>query len=216
MSCSLTLKSLSAKKGDRVLFQNVNLSLGHKEKIAIIGSNGRGKTTLLEIMAGLSTQSSGEIELFHEKISSPKEYQKYRHLVGYLFQNSDEQFIMPTVLEDVSFSLLAHGFSSDEAKKRALFMLGELGIAHLEKRIVFHLSGGEKKLVALAGVLVSQPQIMLLDEPTAGLDLDVQLQLTSILERVDKSVVIVSHDKTFIEKVVDKIYYLDENGLNLA
>ncbi|PSM52116.1 cobalt/nickel ECF transporter CbiMNQO, A component, ATP-binding protein CbiO [Campylobacter blaseri] len=213
MSCSVSLKNISAKNGEKEIFRNVNLQISHKEKIAIIGSNGCGKTTLLEIIGGLRGPSGGEIEIFHEKIPSLDEYQKYRYLVGYLFQNSDDQFIFPNVFEDVMFGLLNSGVSREEAKKRVEFILKELDIWHLKDKIVFHLSGGEKKIVAIAGVLVTMPKIILLDEPTTGLDFKMQEKVANIIKNLDLSVIIVSHDKKFLGDIVDTIYYLNKDGL---
>ncbi|MEE3776663.1 ABC transporter ATP-binding protein [Campylobacter sp. CX2-4080-23] len=215
MSCSVTLKNIKAKIGDKILFENLNLNLSHKEKIAIIGQNGCGKSTLLEIIGGLKMPLEGSVEIFHEPMKSLDDFRKYRNLLGFLFQNSDDQFIAPSVIEDVAFSLLAKGASNDEARKRAEFMLGELGILHLKNEIVFYLSGGEKKLVALAGVLIAQPKILLLDEPTTALDYEMQIKVANILESLDIAQIIVSHDKEFINKVVDKVYFLTKDGLNL-
>ncbi|MBE6430750.1 MULTISPECIES: energy-coupling factor ABC transporter ATP-binding protein [Campylobacter] len=215
MSCSVTLKNIKAKIHDRVLFENLNLNLSHKEKIAIIGQNGCGKSTLLEIIGGLKMPLEGSVEIFHEPMKSLDDFKEYRNLIGFLFQNSDDQFIAPSVIEDVAFSLLAKGVSKDEARKRAEFMLGELGILHLRDEIVFYLSGGEKKLVALAGVLIAQPKILLLDEPTTALDYEMQIKVANILESLDIAQIIVSHDKEFINKVVDKVYFLTKDGLNL-
>ena len=186
MSCSVSLKNITAKIGERTLFENLNLSIGHKEKIAIIGANGVGKTTLLEIIAGLNANFDGDIELFHENVNDPKIYSRYRRLVGFLFQNSDEQFICPNVFDDVVFGLLASGVSQSEAKKRAEFMLNELEISHLKDKIVYNLSGGEKKLVALAGVLVMEPKILLFDEPTGGLVDGGEEQIPDTTQSLDK------------------------------
>lgn len=216
MSCTLSFKNISAKIGDRTLFSNLNLNAGHKDKISIIGSNGCGKTTLLEIIGGLRDPDSGEIEIFHNAILNLKEYQKYRHLIGYLFQNSDDQFICPNVFEDVVFSLLAVGVQRNIADKKAKEILKELDIWHLRDKIVFHLSGGEKKLVALAGVLVNEPQILLLDEPTAALDFDMQEKVADLLIKLDITQIIVSHDKEFISRVANKMYYLSKDGLRLG
>ncbi|MCR8678793.1 MULTISPECIES: energy-coupling factor ABC transporter ATP-binding protein [Campylobacter] len=215
MSCSVTLKNIKAKIGDKILFENLNLNLSHKEKIAIIGQNGCGKSTLLEIIGGLKMPLEGSVEIFHEPMKSLDDFRKYRNLLGFLFQNSDDQFIAPSVIEDVAFSLLAKGASNDEARKRAEFMLGELGILHLKNEIVFYLSGGQKKLVALAGVLIAQPKILLLDEPTTALDYEMQIKVANILESLDIAQIIVSHDKEFINKVVDKVYFLTKDGLNI-
>lgn len=213
MSCSLVLKNISFKKNYNIIFENINLNVGHKEKIAIFGENGIGKSTLLEICAGLIKPSSGEIELFHKNVNEAKEYQKFRHLVGYLFQNSLYQFICPKVFEDIAFSLLSMGCEKQEAKKRVELILEELNITHLKEKIVYNLSGGEQKLVALAGVLVTSPHIMLLDEPTNALDSKMQEKLTNIISKINKSIIIVSHDENFVKKVAQKTYKLTKNGL---
>ncbi len=215
MSCSVTLKNLTVKRDEKILHEDINLNISHKEKIGIIGTNGSGKTTLLETIAGLHYPIMGELELFHNKITSQKDYEKYRHLIGYLCQNSDEQFLSPNVLDDVAFSLLARGIDKEEAKIKANWILEELKITHLKDKIVYNLSGGEKKLVALAGVLVCEPKIMLLDEPTNDLDIHMQERLKDILNAIDKSFIIVSHDTDFIKEVVHKIYKLDTKGLSL-
>lgn len=214
MSCSVTLKNMTIKRDEKVLHVDINLNISHKEKIAIIGKNGSGKTTLLEHIAGLHFPFKGTLELFHNQINLPKEYKEYRHLIGYLAQNSDEQFLSPIVQDDIAFSLLARGMNIKEAKIKTDFIMQDLQISHLKEKVVYNLSGGEKKLVALAGVLVVEPKIMLLDEPTNDLDEDTQERLKDIIKNIDKSFIIVSHDKSFIEDLVDKIYILDKNGLN--
>lgn len=215
MSCSVNIKNMFIKRCGKILHKNINLDISHKEKIAIVGANGSGKTTLLESIAGLHFPLTGSLELFHQKVSTLDEYKKYRNKVGFLFQNSDEQFLAPQVEDDIAFSLLANGQSKQLAMQKTMLIMDELGISHLKNKIVYNLSGGEKKLVALAGVLIMQPQIMLLDEPTNNLDEKYQIILTNILKKIDKSIIIVSHDKTFIEQIVDKIYKLDENGLSI-
>ncbi|ANE35233.1 Co/Ni ABC transporter CbiKLMQO, ATP-binding protein CbiO [Campylobacter iguaniorum] len=213
MSCSITLKDISAKNAGKLLFENISLNAGHKDKIAIIGNNGVGKTTLLEIMAGLRQPSSGEVEIFHNKILNLNDFANYRKDIGYLFQNSNDQFIAPSVFDDVSFSLLAGGMEPNLAYEKTRELLKELGIYHLKDKIVFHLSGGEKKLVALAGVLVNKPKILLLDEPTTALDFAVQSRVSDLLLSLDMTQIIVSHDKEFINKVANKMFYLEQNGL---
>ena len=215
MSCSVTLKKLSYKNGGDTLCQNIDLNVTHKEKIAIIGPNGCGKTTLLNIIAGLQDKQSGILELFHKKIETQKDYKPFRNMVGYLFQNSDNQFLAPIVIDDVAFSLLSGGMRKEEALLKAHMILQDLGIAHLEEKIVYNLSGGEKKLVALAGVLVTEPKLMLLDEPTNGLDLNMQLKLVEILKNIDKSIIIVSHNRDFIDSIVNNIYEITNEGLKL-
>ena len=213
MSCTISLKNVCAKIGERTLFENLNLNAMHKDKIALIGPNGCGKSTLLEIMAGLKAPSLGYIELFHHKISNLDEYKPFRRDVGYLFQESNDCFICPSVLDDVMFSLLSRGEDEDGASAKAEEILRELEIWHLKDEIVFNLSGGEQKLVALAGILVAKPKILLLDEPTTALDADMQRRIAAILKSLDVTQIIVSHDKEFISDVASVMYRLTKNGL---
>lgn len=216
MSCSVNIKNLSTSRDGVRLYENVTLDVSHKEKIAIIGPNGCGKTTLLEIISGLRAMEEGSLELFHQPMLKTDDFKAMRHLIGYLFQDSDNQFLAPIVEDDVAFSLLASGISKEEARLKTAMILQDLGIEHLAKKVVYHLSGGEKKLVALAGVLITEPKLMLLDEPTNGLDHAMQLRLVEILRKIDKSIIIVSHHKEFIEQVVEKIYEITPEGLKCS
>ena len=254
MSCSLSARNLGAKNGEREIFRGINLHVGHKEKVAILGANGQGKTSLLQILGGLKERDFGELELFGEKLERTEDFVKFRHEIGYLFQNSDEQFLCASVFDDVAFSLraqnerlkrakstekrcgifskffghevqiLRQGAQNDHLKKleilseeqierKVLETLRRLGIEHLAERVPFHLSGGEKKLAALAGAIVCEPRILLLDEPTSALDEMMQERVAGILATLDVSEIIVSHDKSFIDKIADKIYYLKTDGL---
>lgn len=214
MSCSITLKDVSKKNENKTLFENINLSVGHEEKIAIIGSNGVGKTTLLKIIAGIENSFDGELELFHHKIKNKNDYKKFRFEVGYLPQHLSSFFLCPTVIEDVMFSLRTLGTSKEEAYKQALLILKKLNIAHLENRIIHELSSGEKKIVALAGILITKPKILLLDEPTNALDEESQIKIIDILNSQKKSMVIISHHKSFIEQLTPTIYKLENKVLN--
>ncbi|MBD3831203.1 MAG: ATP-binding cassette domain-containing protein, partial [Arcobacter sp.] len=120
MSCSITLKNISYFNGDNLLFENINLSVGHEEKVAIIGSNGVGKSSLLKIIAGLEDSYSGELYLFHNLIKNKKDYRNFRFEVGYLPQDISSFFLSATVIEDVMFSLRTTGTNKDEAYKKAL------------------------------------------------------------------------------------------------
>jgi cobalt/nickel transport system ATP-binding protein len=216
VSCSVELTNLSFKRLDREIFSGINLQVGHKEKIAIIGPNGCGKTSLLECVAGLEKIDGGEIRLFHKHMASMEDYEPIRVKIGYLLQDADNHFLCPIVEDDIAFSLLAAGVDRSEAQERTLAMMRELDIENLRGKVVYHLSGGEKKLAALAGVLIKEPSLLLLDEPTNALDYAYQLRLAEILAKLDKSVIIVSHNQEFIERVVDKIYTLSSGGLTLA
>ncbi len=215
MSCSFNLKNLSYKNDTKQLFSNINLDVGHEQKVAIIGSNGAGKSSLLKIIAGLEINYDGELHLFHNKISSKKEYEKFRSDIGYLPQDVSDFFLCPTVIEDVMFNLRSRGEKKEEAYHKASVILEQLNIAHLKDRIIYELSGGEQKIVAIAGILITKPKILLLDEPTNALDSSSEKKIIELLNSINKSMVIVSHHKSFIEKLTPKIYELKSNGLEL-
>ena len=215
MSCSLEVKDLSYKVDGKILFKNVNFKLGHKDKIAIIGPNGAGKTTLLKIIAGLKKPEKGEIYFFDKKVKNEKDYEEVRFRLGFLFQDPEDQLIFPTVLEDVAFGLINRGMQIEEAKKKAELMLKDLEIYHLKDKITFRLSGGEKKLVALAGILIIEPDILLLDEPSTALDDSYTQKIIEILKNLNKTILIVSHDFKFTENIVDNFFTLTPDGLAL-
>jgi len=211
MSCSINLKNISYK--DKVL-KDVFLNLGHEEKIAIIGANGSGKSTLLKIIAGFIEPSNGYIELFHNKIKNITEFKKYRKDIAYLPQEVTNHFLCPTVIEDVIFSLRAMGEDINSSLNKGYKILNQLQIIHLKDRIIFDLSGGEQKIVALAGLLILEPKILLLDEPTNALDEESEKKVIDILNSIKKSMIIVSHHKNFISSLAPTIYKLENGKLN--
>jgi cobalt/nickel transport system ATP-binding protein len=147
-------------------------------------------------------------------MKSLKDFRTFRSDLGYLPQEVNDHFLCPTVIEDVMFALRAKGENKDDSYKKACEILEQLGILHLENRIIYELSGGEQKIVALAGILITKPKILLLDEPTNALDEDAENRIIDILNSIKKSMVIVSHHKAFIDKLTPTIYKLNESGLN--
>jgi len=214
VSCSLNLRNVSYTNEHKALFANVSLNVGHEEKIAILGANGCGKSTLLKIMAGLIKPSSGYVEIFHHKMQSLKSFKVHRNEIGYLPQDVSNHFLCPTVIEDIIFSLRANEVSQSEALQKANQLLEELDIMHLKERTVFELSGGEQKIVALAGLLILEPKILLLDEPTNALDEQSQAKIVSLLSGIKKSMIIVSHHKSFIENLANSMYELKQSSLS--
>mgnify|MGYP002663219522 CR=1 FL=1 len=138
-----------------------------------------------------------------------KDFSKYRSDIGYLPQDVTNHFLCPTVIEDVVFSLRAKGDSKEEALIQGEEILKELKITHLKDRVIFDLSGGEQKIVALAGLLILKPKILLLDEPTNALDEQSEKRIVEILNSIKKSMIIVSHHRSFIDSLVSKVYRLD-------
>jgi len=213
MSCSINVKNVSYEINERVLFQDITLNVSHEEKIAIVSSNGSGKSSLLKIVAGLIKPKEGEVFLFHDRMEKLKDFKKYRSDIGYLPQDVNDFFLCPTVIEDVMFNLRAKGIKKDEAYTKAFEILKELEIEHLENRTIYDLSGGEQKIVALASILITKPKILLLDEPTNALDEEAEKKIVNILNSIKKSMIIVSHHKSFIESLAPTIYRLKENSL---
>ena len=214
MSCSINLKSLSYERSSKEIFSNLTLNVSHEEKVAIIGANGSGKSSLLKIVAGLIKQKDGEVLLFHKTMKTLNDFKEFRSDIGYLPQDVSDHFLCPTVIEDVMFALRAKGEHKDESYKKACQILDDLGILHLENRNIYDLSGGEQKIVALAGILITKPRILLLDEPTNALDEEAEENIIKILNSIKKSMIIVSHHKTFIDRLTPTIYKLSSEGLD--
>jgi len=195
------------------VLDNLSFVIADK-RIGIIGANGCGKTTLLHLMVGLLTPDKGEL-LFDGKIVSTKDnLRALRKEVGFLFQSSDDQLFSPTVIEDVAFGPLNLGFSPQEAKKIAMGTLEDLGLSGFEDRITHRLSGGEKKLVALATILAMRPKILLLDEPTNNLDPKTRSHLIEILQGLDLCQVIISHDWDFLSHTTSILYKIDHGHIH--
>ncbi len=213
MSCSINLKNLSYEISKKEIFSNLILNVSHEEKVAIVGANGSGKSSLLKIIAGLIKQKDGDVFLFHNEMKTLKDFKEFRSDIGYLPQDVSDHFLCPTVIEDVMFALRAKGESKDESYKKACEILDSLGILHLENRNIYDLSGGEQKIVALAGILITKPRILLLDEPTNALDEEAEENIINILNSIKKSMIIVSHHKTFIDRLTPTIYKLNTQGL---
>jgi cobalt/nickel transport system ATP-binding protein len=200
--------SFSYEKGRPVL-KDLSFSLPEGEKLGLIGYNGSGKTTLMQIIMGLIKPAAGTIRVFGKPVESRKDFAEVRRTLGFLFQNADDQLFCPTVLEDVAFGPLNLGKSPREARRMALETLERLNLKGFEDRVIHKLSGGEKKLVSLATVLVMEPKALLLDEPTSGLDEEARLRIESILRHLDISYVIVSHEYDFLAGTTEKIYSMN-------
>ena len=190
----------------RPVLQGVNFQLRHKERVGLIGPNGSGKTSLFHLIMGLLRPASGIIEIFGKRMQQEKDFQEVRQKIGLLFQDPDDQLFSPTVIEDVAFGPLNQGISKADAKKIAMETLESLGLSGFENRVTYKLSGGEKRLVSLATVLAMKPEVLLLDEPTTGLDLETTEKMTKILNQLDLAYVFISHNMDFIVQTTDKIY----------
>ena len=169
--------------------RGVSLRISAGEKVALVGANGSGKSTLLLHIAGAVEAQSGRITFNGHEGSGI-----LRAKVGLTFQNADDELLMPSVIEDVAFSLVASGVRPSEAHERAGKILAGLGIPHLSQRPPHRLSGGEKRLVTFAGMLASDPELLALDEPTAGLDPRARRRVINFLRETDRAVILATHD----------------------
>jgi cobalt/nickel transport system ATP-binding protein len=197
----------------RPVFSGADFQLKTREKVGLIGPNGSGKSTLLHIIMGLLRPLSGTVSLFGHPVRTEAEFRQSRSRIGLLFQNADDQLFSPTVLEDVAFGLLNMGVKPAEARLKSMEMLEKLDLLGFEDRVTHRLSGGEKKLVALATVLVMEPEVLLLDEPTTGLDEKTNRRIIEILNDFDMGVVIVSHEYDFLARTTRNIYCMKEGKI---
>ncbi len=196
--------------GGPAVLDNIHFHMDD-EHVGLIGANGSGKTTMLQIIVGLLTPLKGCIRFKGKNILKDDDFRELRKDVGFLFQNTDDQLFSPTVLEDVAFGPLNMGLSAQEARHISIETLERLGLSGFENRITHMLSGGEKKLVALASILAMRPRLLLLDEPTNDLDPETRSRLIDILSSLNKPSIIISHDWDFLEQTTDILYNL-ENG----
>ncbi|HID01670.1 MAG TPA: ABC transporter ATP-binding protein [Desulfobacterales bacterium] len=210
----LELRNLSYSypgQQDRLL-KDIDFTI-NTEQIGFIGPNGSGKTTLFQIIMGLLQADEGSILLHGEEIKTGKDIFTLRKKLGFLFQNSDDQLFSPTVLEDVAFGPLNHGASPEEAREISISTLEKLGLKGFEDRITHRLSGGEKKLVALATILSMRPEMLLLDEPSNNLDPPTRERLIKILRGQDLAHIIISHDLDFLASTCTRLYTMQDGHL---
>lgn len=204
--------SFSHGKESPAILEHLNFTIT-KERIGIIGPNGCGKTTLFQIIMGLLQADAGKVLLAGKEIKNEREFRKLRQQLGFLFQDSDDQLFSPTVLEDVAFGPLNLGKTPEEARKISVQTLEYLGLQGFEERITHKLSGGEKKLVALATILSMQPKLLLLDEPSNNLDPATRERLITILRDLNQAHIIISHDLDFLASTCSRLYAITDKQL---
>lgn len=209
----IRLRNISFHYDDRIVLNNLSLDIYEGERIGLMGPNGSGKTTLLYIIMGLLKPSSGIVEIFGKIRQKEKDFIEVRQKIGLLFQDSESQLFCPTVKEDIAFGPLNLGKTKQEALKIVRETCDLLGLKGFEDRLTYKLSGGEKRLVALATVIAMKPICYLLDEPSNGLDEKTRETLLNHLTGNAKTYLIVSHDRDFIEKATDKVYFLQEGRI---
>jgi cobalt/nickel transport system ATP-binding protein len=183
------------------------------ESVGLVGRNGAGKTTLFLCLAGVLPAPPGAVRVAGLDPAKPAERRQLPARLGVIFQNSDEQLFNATVFDDVAFGPLNLGLSPDEVRKRVAEALAHVGLSGLEGRVPFHLSGGEKRRAALAGVLAMRPEVLLLDEPSIFLDPHGRRELLALLRGLPGTKVVAAHDLEFVRALCPRVMVLDSGRL---
>jgi cobalt/nickel transport system ATP-binding protein len=204
---------------DYQALKGVSLKVEKGEMVALLGKNGAGKSTLFLHLNGIYEPDEGKVFIDGEELKyDKKSLLKFRQKVGIVFQNPDDQIFAPTVEEDVAFGPLNLKLPMEEVQKRVTESLARVGMSGFEKKAPHHLSGGQKKRVAIAGILAMQPEIMVLDEPTAGLDPQGVRDLSALLKELNDegiTIIISTHEVDLVPNYAKKVFVLVD-GLLIA
>ena len=186
-----------AYDGNREVLSDVSFSVEPSETIGLIGANGAGKSTLLKILVGLLGKYRGQAEMGGLPVEK-KHLRQIRAKTGYVFQDSESQLFLSTVYEDVAFGPRNYGYDEEEVDRRVMAALEQVHIGYLKDRQIYRMSGGQKKLAAIATVLSLTPEIILLDEPSIALDPTNRKNLIQIIGEMGGTKIIASHDLDMI------------------
>jgi len=197
----------------RQALDSLTLRIGEGESVGLIGPNGAGKTTLFLCLCGVYARSAGRIAVAGLDPTSPADRKRLPSQVGIVFQNSDDQLFSSTVAEDVAFGPLNLGLSADDVKRRVAESLAKVGLTGNDERVPFHLSGGEKRRTAIAGVLAMRPSVLLLDDPTMFLDPRGRRDVIRLINELSVTKLIASHDLPLVRETTTRVLLLDEGRL---
>ncbi len=187
----IRIDGVSHRYGDREVLKDIDLSLV-EDRIGVIGANGSGKSTLARLLNGLVVPSTGRVLV--DGMDTARDGAGVRRKVAFVFSDPDAQIVMPTVAEDVAFSLRRHGLGKAQVAERVAEILARFGLGGHADHPAHLLSSGQKQLLALASVLVTEPEVLVCDEPTTLLDLRNSRQVSALLEGLPQRVVLVTHD----------------------
>jgi biotin transport system ATP-binding protein len=187
----IVLRAVSVERGGRPVLADIDLTLAER-RIGIIGANGSGKSSFARLLNGLVLPTTGDVSV--DGLDTKGSSKDVRRRVGFVFQNPDNQIVYPTVGEDIAFGLRGRGLDKARIAERVQAALERFGLAGFEDRLAHELSGGERQMVALAGVMVTEPRWLVMDEPTTLLDLRNTRRVMDAVGALDQHVVFVTHD----------------------
>ena len=198
--------------GGEVALADVTFGLEEGERVALLGPNGAGKTTLVLALLGILEPTTGSIQIAGEALTADSAFALRRHL-GLVFQDPNDQLFMPTVRADVAFGPANYGVKGSELDAVVDQALARVGASHLARRAPHHLSGGERRRVAIAGVLAMRPRLLILDEPSSGLDPAGRRELIDLLREIPESLVLVTHHLELADALCTRALVLDQGRL---
>lgn len=200
-----------AFENNKEVLKNLSFKIEKGESVGLIGANGAGKSTLMKLIVGLLT-GEGKITIDGIEVSRKKLYE-IRGKIGFVLQNSDDQMFMPTVLEDMMFAPLNYGLSRGEAEKKVDEVLARLNISEYKDKYNHKISGGEKRMAAIATILAMDPKIILMDEPTSALDPYNRRIVINTIKELNQTKLIASHDLDMILDTCDRVILLSKGEI---
>jgi cobalt/nickel transport system ATP-binding protein len=197
----------------RAALSGISFQVAAGETLGLVGPNGAGKTTLFLCLSGVLRVQQGRVRVTGLDPALAADRRKLPSAVGIVFQNSDDQIFHATVFDDVAFGPLNLGLPREEIRERVAAALEKVGLTGCEERVPFHLSGGEKRRVALAGVLAMTPAVLLLDEPSMYLDPRGRRGLKALLQELTVTKIIATHDLEFVREVCSRVMIIDQGRI---
>lgn len=191
------------------IINGLDLKILQGEKVGILGANGAGKSTILKLITGLLYTNEGLITVFDKEVNA-KNIKEIRDNLGYTFQDPDNQLFMPSVYEDIAFSLRQQKVEDSLIHEKVDDVLKEVGGSHLKDKASYKMSGGEKRIVTLATALINKPELLILDEPSVGLDPKSRRQLINLLMNRRETMIITTHDMDMALDLCDRVLVLNE------
>lgn len=204
---SIEFDHVTLRRGSRLVFDSLTISISQR-RVGLLGNNGAGKSSLLRLINGLLLPDQGEVRV--DGLVTSKARRELPAKVGFVFQNAEHQIVFPTVLEEIAFGFREHGSSRTDANDQAREVLQRFGCADWAEAVVHELSEGQKQRLCIMSVVAMQPDILVMDEPFASLDLPTRLDLMDFIGNLPQRLIVASHDLDLLA-AMDRVLWL-ENG----